>query len=155
MSSNVQEDFYEVLGLKETASERDIRKAYISQCKIWHPDKHFEDIPIATERFKLITLAYETLSEPVAREMYDAKLAAHQQEGYHKQRVLELSEALITFTSVILKAMREEVDASDDKWSAFKKMMMTISVPVVSTTLYGPKSLMVGAMQGCHRLWET
>lgn len=63
--------FYEVLGLTETASDKDIKKAYRKLAVQWHPDKNPDDPHGATEMFKLIGEAYEVLSDPKKRREYD------------------------------------------------------------------------------------
>jgi curved DNA-binding protein CbpA len=51
----------------------EVRRAYRAQAKIWHPDINPD--PAAPEHFRLITEAYETLADPVARANYDRDLA--------------------------------------------------------------------------------
>ncbi|KAL1919837.1 uncharacterized protein VTP21DRAFT_1768 [Calcarisporiella thermophila] len=65
----VSYSFYEVLGLDINASTEDIRKAYRRQALRWHPDKNKE--PEAAEKFKEISHAYEVLSDPEKRQLYD------------------------------------------------------------------------------------
>lgn len=62
-------DFYEVLGLSKTATEADIKKAYRSLAKKFHPDVNKEKG--ADEKFKEVQVAYETLSDPQKRASYD------------------------------------------------------------------------------------
>ncbi|MBP3891038.1 MAG: molecular chaperone DnaJ [Solobacterium sp.] len=62
-------DYYEVLGVSRSASESDIKKAYRSLAKKYHPDvNHDKDAP---EKFKEINEAYEVLSDPTKRQNYD------------------------------------------------------------------------------------
>lgn len=63
-------DLYEILGVKKDASEADIKKAYRRLAMEWHPDKHKGD-KTAEEKFKEINKAYETLSDPQKKSMYD------------------------------------------------------------------------------------
>lgn len=65
-------DFYEVLGVKRDASLDEIKKAYKKLAMKWHPDKNPDNQAEATEMFKLIGEAYETLSDPVKRRDYDS-----------------------------------------------------------------------------------
>ncbi|KAF9578035.1 hypothetical protein BGW38_006395 [Lunasporangiospora selenospora] len=59
--------FYDILGVSPEASESEIKKAYRKLAMQYHPDKN----PDAGDKFKEISHAYETLSDPEAREMYD------------------------------------------------------------------------------------
>ena len=65
-------DFYEVLGLKKGASDSDIKKAYYKLARENHPDKVEADKrEEATKNFQKIGEAYETLSDPEKRSIYD------------------------------------------------------------------------------------
>jgi len=65
--------YYNILKVKHTASAQEIKKAYRTQSKKYHPDLHggkksFE------EKFKEIQKAYETLSNPIKKGQYDTTL---------------------------------------------------------------------------------
>lgn len=62
-------DYYEVLGLQKGASEDEIKKAYRSLAKKYHPDVN--KASDAEEKFKEINEAYEVLSDPSKRATYD------------------------------------------------------------------------------------
>ncbi|KAJ8654193.1 hypothetical protein O0I10_010141 [Lichtheimia ornata] len=64
-------DYYHVLGVSKEASTEDIRRAYIRRSRVCHPDKFVPPYPRATESFQLLSLAYETLSNPSSKLMYD------------------------------------------------------------------------------------
>jgi len=63
-------DYYDVLGVPSSASEKDIRQAYRKLARQYHPDLNPNDKK-AEERFKEIGQAYEVLSEPDKRKLYD------------------------------------------------------------------------------------
>jgi len=62
-------DHYEVLGVDSSASPEEIKKAYRRLARELHPDVN--PSAEAAERFKLVTHAYDVLSDPEQRERYD------------------------------------------------------------------------------------
>jgi DnaJ-class molecular chaperone len=67
--NNNQEDFYNILEINKSASQDDIKKAYRKLALKWHPDKNKSSE--ATDMFKKINEAYDTLSDPEKRQIYD------------------------------------------------------------------------------------
>lgn len=65
---------YEILGVKQTASQEEIKQAFRGRAKRHHPDRNPNDRH-AHARFNLINEAYETLSDPGRRRTYDRSLA--------------------------------------------------------------------------------
>ena len=63
-------DYYDVLGLPRSATDRDIKRAYRRLARRYHPDVNPGD-KTAEERFKEITEAYEVLGDPRKRAEYD------------------------------------------------------------------------------------
>lgn len=63
-------DYYKTLGVDRKAGEDDIRKAYRDLAKKYHPDRNPNDKQ-AEERFKEINEAYQVLSDPQKRSVYD------------------------------------------------------------------------------------
>ncbi|MBI4718287.1 MAG: J domain-containing protein [Planctomycetes bacterium] len=63
-------DYYEVLGVPRTASFDQIKRAYRTLAKKYHPDRNPDD-PSAEQRFKEVQQAYETLSDAARRADYD------------------------------------------------------------------------------------
>lgn len=63
----MNKNFYEVLGVKKTASQDEIKKAYRELCKKYHPDKNGGD----DTKFKEVNEAYATIGDEEKRKMYD------------------------------------------------------------------------------------
>ena len=63
-------DFYEILGVPRNASQEDIQRAYRKLARTYHPDLNSD--PVAEDRFKEISEAYNVLSDPATRRRYDA-----------------------------------------------------------------------------------
>lgn len=63
-------DYYEVLGVEKSADDSTIKKAYRKLAMQLHPDKNPDD-KVAEEKFKEASEAYEVLSDPEKRQLYD------------------------------------------------------------------------------------
>ncbi|CAN8268251.1 unnamed protein product [Cochlearia groenlandica] len=71
-------DYYNILKVHHNATENDLKKAYKRLAMIWHPDKNPSNRREESEsKFKLISEAYDVLSDPIKRQIYDL----HGEEG--------------------------------------------------------------------------
>lgn len=67
-----EKDYYKALGLPESATESDIRRAYRKLAKEYHPDATGgSNGSITDDRFKEVSAAYDVLSDPEKRKQYD------------------------------------------------------------------------------------
>ena len=73
-------DYYEVLGINRSADKDTIKKAYRKMAKKYHPDSNAGDAS-AEEKFKEVTEAYNVLSDPEKKKLYDQFGHAAFEEG--------------------------------------------------------------------------
>ncbi len=66
---SVATDYYALLGVTREAGPDEIKRAYRRLARELHPDVNSD--PVAVDRFKEVTAAYEVLSDPEKRQMYD------------------------------------------------------------------------------------
>lgn len=64
-------DYYKVLGVGKSATDAELKKAYRKLAVKWHPDKNPDNQEEATKKFKEISEAYDVLSDPEKKEVYD------------------------------------------------------------------------------------
>ena len=70
MATTTKKDYYDILGVKKSASAEDIRKAFRKLARKYHPDVNPGD-KSAEEKFKAISEANDVLSDPKKRKIYD------------------------------------------------------------------------------------
>ncbi|KAL7000465.1 hypothetical protein U1Q18_001616 [Sarracenia purpurea var. burkii] len=64
-------DYYKILKVDRNAKDEDLKKAYRKLAMKWHPDKNPNNKKEAEAKFKQIAEAYEVLSDPQKRAVYD------------------------------------------------------------------------------------
>jgi molecular chaperone DnaJ len=79
MATTTKKDYYEILGVKKSASAEEIRKAFRKLARKYHPDVNPGD-KSAEEKFKGLSEANDVLSDPQKRKIYD-------QIGYYSDNI--------------------------------------------------------------------
>jgi molecular chaperone DnaJ len=79
MATTTKQDYYETLGVSRKATAKDIRTAFRKLARKYHPDLNPGD-KAAEEKFKQLQEAYDVLSDPKKRQMYD-------QYGFYSENV--------------------------------------------------------------------
>jgi len=70
MATATKKDYYEILGVKKSASADEVRKAFRKLARKYHPDVNPGD-KAAEEKFKALSEANDVLSDPKKRKIYD------------------------------------------------------------------------------------
>lgn len=108
-------DYYNVLGLKRSATGDEIKKAYRSLALEFHPDRRPDD-PNAATRFQMVKIAYETLSDPNHRHRYD-RLGPFYTETGRPPTPEELGEVLSDVLKGIFGRNRKDQPGEDLKFT--------------------------------------
>ncbi|KAI5800053.1 hypothetical protein EDC01DRAFT_648761 [Geopyxis carbonaria] len=118
-------DFYQILSIPTDAvSDSVLRKAFRKQSLLWHPDKN--QAPDAPEKFHLLTVAYDVLSDPAAKAAYDNARAARlgkkrRSEAFDLNR-RKMQEELETREN---RAKRARVDSENEE-EKFKSQLVKL-----------------------------
>lgn len=115
-------NYYELLGVEKNASEEEIKRAYKSQMKVWHPD--INKTANASEMSTKINTAKEVLLDPVKRAEYDAYLNSSKESSYQKYTGKASQNA--NYTSEAHQAYESE---RVTKWQYFFQWLRFAKIP--------------------------
>ena len=111
-----EHDFYELLNITFETSETDIRRAYRKAALKYHPDKNAGK-PEVVEKFHLLQIAYDVLSDPTVKALYDNARRARQDKVERDQafqgKRKQMKDDLERRESGFFKRKRDEEDAQD------------------------------------------
>ena len=121
-------DYYETLGVKKDASVDEIKKAYRTLAKEWHPDKN-QNNKEAEEKFKEISEAYEHLSDADKKAKYDRfGHASSGNQGFHGEhpfadffRRQQAQDRVGQDMTLVLKLTMEEIYTGVKKRYKYKR----------------------------------
>ena len=92
--------YYEILSVEKTASQDDIKRSYRRLAMKWHPDRNPGNAEAETE-FKACTEAYEVLSDPERRQLYDRHgHAGLRQNPGHDFRSMHVNDIFSMFNDI-------------------------------------------------------
>lgn len=113
---NSAHDFYDLLGVSPGASESEIRRAYRKTALKYHPDKNAGK-PDVIEKFHLLQIAYDVLSDASVKELYDNARQAREEKkarnAAFEGRRKWMKEDLERRESGAMKRKREGVDSEE------------------------------------------
>lgn len=96
------QDFYVLLDISSAANETEIRRAYRRTALKYHPDKIASPTPADIDKFHTLQIAYDVLSDPTVRQLYDNAREARMR----KQRERDMMDAA-------KRKMREDLEARE------------------------------------------
>lgn len=118
-------NYYEVLDVSRTATQKDIRRAYLELAQIYHPDRLRNMRPNvrkrAEDKMKMINKSYTVLRNPVERASYDSKLAQQYIEDRNRQIIL--TNPIEEQDDQLEDGNEQKQDGLSRLWSSFRSMV--------------------------------
>lgn len=114
--------YYDILGVEQTASAEEIKKAYRSLALVWHPDKNQSEE--AHAKFQTILKAYETLGDSREREWYDRH---KDQILYSGNRDETVDDCLDVFQYFSSSCYANFDDSEDGFYTVYRNVFNTIA----------------------------
>ncbi len=125
-------NLYEILGVPETATEADIKRAYRRLAFEYHPDRNPNDAS-AAKKFREATEAYNALADPGASEIEDPGNPVAE-DWNDLERIIKAE--LITYNLVSLKLLKNSYDYYKSKSKSFSTGMVISATIALGNALY-------------------
>ncbi|GAA5872006.1 hypothetical protein JCM16303_000943 [Sporobolomyces ruberrimus] len=103
---NKTDELYEILGVAKRAKGEEIRRGFLGRSRICHPDK-LPHYPPSTTAFQRLSYAYETLSKPSSRRIYDLGGLRSPEPGVSSTSAADAAAADETLNGVLRSVINE------------------------------------------------
>jgi len=115
----MQTDYYTILGIPREATAEQIRQAYRTKAKLFHPD--INNSPNAKMAFQLISEAYRVLINPEKKRWYDFKLKYPSTTGLKQEPVRRRNSTYESYYRAYTRSQKEKEEEKE-----FKKYRKTL-----------------------------
>ena len=120
--------YYKILGVKENASNYELRKAFCKLSIELHPDTTSLELEEAKNKFQKVLEAYENLNNSNLRKLYDEKLRINSK----KQKISNLS----GFNNLVMDANNQQLVGNRRPYSNGEMFSLFLLIIIIFTSLF-------------------
>eukprot|EP01033_Poteriospumella_lacustris_P005440 gene5440-3879_t len=150
--SKAAADHFQVLGVSRTCNDDEVKKAYLKLAKEWHPDVN--KAPEASDKFKVISDAYDNLKDEVRRSHYRAELQYGRTPGHtadtnvpwvYDWKYLSSKINKISFEAMVTGKVAQNKGALKDILPALPELLKLLAEVTYEFLLHGEEYLAVSS----------